>query len=108
MLWVAIFILQIVEAKIASLPLDELVAGSDVIVVALVQRVSVVKNDSERGVSILKNRLTIVESLKGSLPAGKPLVLMTTEFTNPSEYREEDSIHLPPPGFRVLLFFEKR
>jgi len=102
-----ILILQILEAKIAWLSLDELVSRSDIIVIALIQRVSVVENNSERGVSTLKNRLTIMESLKGSWPMGKPLVLITTEFANPSEYWEEDSIHLPSPGFRVLLFLKK-
>jgi len=104
---VMLHIPHIAAAKIAWLPLDKLVALSVHIVIAQVQAVSVVKSDSKTGIITLKNNLTVIESLKGSWPKEKPLVLTTTKFANPAKYWEEDNVELPSAGSKVLLFLEK-
>ena len=100
-------LMQIAEAMIAWLPLDKLAALSDHIVFAQVQSVNVLKTNLKTGVSTLKNELTVIESLKNRWPTDKALILTTTEFANPAEYWEEDSVTLPSAGLKVLLFLKK-
>jgi hypothetical protein len=96
-----------VRGMIRTLPLLELVTQSDVIVTAVVEKVTEAGKGSDVGglaVANLRNELRALEPLKGSWPAGTPIVLSTIK---PRKGWLEDNVEIPPPASQVLLFLGK-
>ncbi len=111
-LWNLLFALvllgQIAEAEayMRFLPKEELVASSEYIVLAEVWSISegerIVSGEQSKAI-VLKNELKVLDSLKGEWPRCKPLFLNTYRFDG----WKEDTVALPPRGFKVLLFLGK-
>ena len=87
-------------AMIRTLPVSDLVARAQLIVIA--QVVSISEDPTRSYGSPIRNELKIVRVLKGSYDASKPLVLGT--FYKPGQRGREDSLVFPAVGRRVLLF----
>ena len=97
---------QISEAYIRFMSKEELVGASEYIVTAKMQHIyKEGKTIKWRGVEarIVKNRLKVIESIKGSWSLEKPLILNTYEFDG----WMEDNVWLPSVGSKVLLFLKK-
>ena len=98
--------IQISEAFVQFMPNEELVATSEYIVIAKMQDISDTgKTTQWRGTkaTIIKNKLKVMESIKGSWAPKKPLILNTFKFDG----WMEDNIELPPKGSKVLLFLKQ-
>ena len=92
------------QGMIFTLTLLDLVKQSDFIMIARVEKVSVVgKGRAAGGLTLvdLKNELTPLESLKGAWPSRQAVLLSTFK---PERGWLEDNVEIPPAGFRVLLF----
>jgi len=97
---------QISEAYIQFMSKEELVSASEYIVTAKMQHIDKEEKTTKwRGVeaTILKNRLKVIESIKGSWSLKKPLILNTYEFDG----WMEDNVWLPSVGSKVLLFLNR-
>jgi len=63
-------------AMIQTIPTDQLIAGSDLIAVASLAR-SIETGKDEKGFSLVENRLSIQETLKGEAKPGEELLVDT-------------------------------
>jgi hypothetical protein len=89
-------------SKIKTLPLTELTASAELIVIAEVVSIS---EDLARSLGApIRNELRVTRVLKGSHDASRPLVLAT--HFKPGDKAREDSLVLPAQGRRVLLFLK--
>jgi len=97
--------LNVSNAMMRFMPQDQLIESSKYIVVVKV----VLIEDTERKkqwrgstARVVKNKLQIVEVIKGVLPQEKLLILYTLKFDN----WMEDNVKLPRIGSNVLLFLK--
>ena len=93
------------SSMIKTLPVAELVSHSDYIVIGEVQKIEVYGTDSSKmgKIKLLRNEITVKESLKGAWPLDKPMILRTIK----AERWIEDNIEFPFPGTQVVLFIKK-
>jgi hypothetical protein len=87
-------------AMIRTLPIEDLVAKSEYIVLAQVS-MTATGNDPHTSLTILRSELKLIESLKGVWPAQEPIILTTWKS---EACWIEDNVELPPPGTMVVLF----
>jgi len=102
-LMIAVLFSNISNAMMRFMPKEQLVATSEYIVIAKMQDISNTGKTAQwRGtkVTIIKNELKVVESIKGSWAPEKPLILHTFKFDG----WMEDNVELPSKGSKVLLF----
>ena len=88
------------------MPKEQLVATSEYIVIAKMQDISDAGETAQwraTEAKIIKNKLKVVESIKGSLAPEKPLILYTFKFDG----WMEDNVELPPVSSNVLLFLKR-
>lgn len=88
------------NAKIRTLPLPDLVAAAEHIVIAEV--VAIAEDTVGPRVAPVRNDLQVTRVLKGSFDASKSFVLRT--YYKPGQKAREDSVVLPAKGRSVLLF----
>lgn len=101
-----IFLVQNSVAYIRFMPTEQLVKSSEYIVVASMQSVyNTGRKQRWRGAEahIVENKLIVIESLKGTMPAKKTFVLNTLKF---DEWME-DNVKLPSQGKEILLFLKR-
>ena len=88
-------------AMIRTLPVEDLVAKSEYIVLAQVFSVTATGSDPFTNLITFRNEMKLIESLKGAWPVQEPIILTTRRY----EGRWiEDNVELPPPGTKVVLF----
>jgi hypothetical protein len=106
-LCLACFLLLSVESlsMIKTLPVAELVSHSDYIVIGEVRKIEVTGTGSSKmgEMTILKNEIIVLDSLKGAWPFDKPMIFRTVR---PKRWIE-DNVEFPSPGMRVLLFVKQ-
>ena len=94
------------NAMMRFMPKEQLVATSEYIVIAKMQDISDTgKTARWRGTkaTIIKNKLKVIKSIKGSWIPEKPLILYIFKFDD----WMEDNVELPSKGSTVLLFLKK-
>ncbi|HWR57423.1 MAG TPA: hypothetical protein VN328_00925 [Thermodesulfovibrionales bacterium] len=92
------------HGMIRTLPVEDLVAEAEHIVLAQVYSVMVVGTDPASKMITLRNEMKLIESLKGQWPARKSVILTTTRH---EEHWIEDNVELPPTGTKVVLFLRR-
>lgn len=95
---------SIVDARIMTLTVDELVQSSEYVVIAEVARITVLENESTSQTQHLSNELRVIKYLKGIRIQNDLIVLRTIK---PENGWMEDNVELPPVGSRVLLFLAR-
>ena len=82
-LFIIFFLLQTAEAMMRFMPKEQLVATSEYIVIAKMQDISDAGKTAQwrdTKAIIIKNKLKVMESIKGSWALEKPLILYTFKF----------------------------
>ncbi len=92
-------------AMIRTLPLPDLVAKADLIVLAKVAAIGEEKS-ADQSIPPVKNELSVERVLKGTWNASDPIVLKT--FFKPGDKIREDGVVFPEKDRRVLLFLESK
>ncbi len=103
---VLVLFVQISEAYVQFRSNEKLVGDSEYIVIAKIQDViNTAKTSDWRDVkaTIIKNKLKVIESIKGSWILEKELILYTYKFDG----WMEDNVELPSVDSKVLLFLKK-
>lgn len=98
-----VFISVSANGMIQTLPVPELIKSAEFVLIAKVKEKSQVKELKAKFPQI-KNVLESEKFLKGKLPEGTPLEILT--FDSQGE-RVEDVVTFPEKGERVLLFLKK-
>jgi hypothetical protein len=88
---------------IKTLPLSDLISKAEYIVIAEVYQITKTGYIPQSKLTILKNELKVIESLKGKLLPGESIAINTMK----AEHWMEDNVELPLPGSKVFLFLEK-
>jgi hypothetical protein len=100
-LFISFIFIGTAYAMIRTLPVEDLVAKSEHIVLAQVFSVTVIESDPPTNLITLRTEMKLIQSLKGTWPAQEPIILTTRRY----EGRWiEDNVELPPPGTKVVLF----
>ncbi len=105
-LMIAVLFSSMSNAMMRFMPKEQLVATSEYIVIAKMQDISNTGKTAQwrdTKATIIKNKLKVMESIKGSWVLEKPLVLHTFKFDG----WMEDNVELPSKGSTVLLFLKK-
>lgn len=105
LLFVMVFFSQTLNAMMHFISQEDLVKHAKYIVVAEMQNISNTGKTIKWGnmsVNVIKNKLKVVESIKGSWALDKPLFLNTFKFKG----WMEDNVELPSKGSKVLLFLK--
>ncbi|MBF0544253.1 MAG: hypothetical protein HQM08_07465 [Candidatus Riflebacteria bacterium] len=101
------FSVQSAFSMIRTLPLHDLVQQSEVIAIAMVEKISDQGMDKD-GISNVKNVLLLSKLLKGTWDVKEPIVVMTKQAGKPGKIGWlEDQIQFPPKGKQVILFLKK-
>lgn len=97
----------IANAMIITLPIQELVKKSDLILIAKVEQQTEIEVDKNQ-ISTIKNVILPEKILKGSWNIKEPLTIFTKKCGEPGSIGWlEDQPELPPKGSKVLLFLYK-
>jgi hypothetical protein len=98
---IGLLFIETAYGMIRTLPIEDLVAKSEYIVLTQVFSITATGSDPLTNLITLRNEMKLIESLKGMWPAQEPIILTTRKY----ERRWiEDNVELPPPGTRVVLF----
>jgi hypothetical protein len=89
-------------AKIRTLPVSDLVATAQLIVIAEVA--SITADPARSSGAPIRNELKVARVLKGTYDVSEPLVLGT--YYKPGQKAREDGLVFPAEGRRVLLFLK--
>jgi hypothetical protein len=94
---------QISDGMIRTLPVPELISNAEYIVIA--ESYQITKTGVAPGgkITILRNELKVIESLKGTILPDESIVINTFK----AAHWIEDNVELPLPGSRVFLFLNK-
>ncbi|MBF0408666.1 MAG: hypothetical protein HQM10_15060 [Candidatus Riflebacteria bacterium] len=96
-----------VFSMIKSLSLPDLIRESEIIVIAMVEKITDTGMD-ERGLSIVKNELLMQKVLKGKWEPAVPIVITTRQSGTPGKTGWlEDQVEFTEKGSRVILFLKK-
>jgi len=104
--FILFFLQQTAEAMMRFMPEEQLVATAEYIVMAKIQTVSTTRKTLQyrRAVAkVVRNKLQVIESIKGSLLPEKFFTLDTLKFDG----WMEDNVELPSKGSNVLLFLKR-
>lgn len=91
------------DGMIRTLPVSELISNAEYIVIAEAYQITKTGDTPEGKITILRNELKVIESLKGTILPDESIVINTFK----AEYWIEDNVELPLPGSRVFLFLNK-
>jgi hypothetical protein len=94
---------QISDGMIRTLPVSEMISNAEYIVIAEAYQITKTGVTSESKITILRNELKVIESLKGAILPDEAIVINTFK----AAHWIEDNVELPLPGSRVFLFLKK-
>ncbi len=91
------------EGMIRTLPVQDLIISAEYIVIVEVSKITETGYLPDKKITLLRNELKVIESLKGSLSPSDSVVINTIK----GEHWLEDNVEIPPPGSRVFMFLRK-
>jgi len=91
------------DGMIRTLSVSELISNAEYIVIAEAYQITKTGDTTKGKITILRNELKVIESLKGTILPDESIVINTFK----AEHWIEDNVELPLPGSKVFLFLKK-
>jgi len=91
------------DGMIRTLPLPEMIGQAEYIVIAEVYQITKAGYKPDTKLTVVRNELKIIESLKGVLKPDESIFIDTVK----GERWLEDNVELPLPGSKVFLFLKR-